>query len=108
MDTFSSELSTKFEQRLEALHIISEKQTWVGCIPCGPAGAQFLGNYKTMDSFAYQDDLCRSVMDVTKIVPGGVLCFLPSYGFLDKLIQRMKNIGLYDLVSKQKKIFLGI
>lgn len=106
MDTFSSELGTHFEHRLEALHIIDDSQTWVGCVPAGPDGSPFLGNFKTMDSFAYQDDLSRAILNVCKVVPAGVLCFVPSYGFLDKLIRRMQSIGVYDDIAKKKKIFL--
>jgi Fanconi anemia group J protein len=105
MDTFSSELNTRFEQRLEALHIIGEKQTWVGCLPVGPEGSTFLGNFKTMDSFAYQDDLSRAILAVCKVIPAGVLVFLPSYSFLDKLLTRMQAIGVHDEISKQKKIY---
>lgn len=106
MDTFSSELATRFDQRLEALHIISEEQTWVGCVPVGPAGAPFLGNFKSMESFAYQDDMCRAILEVTKLVPAGVLCFVPSYSFMDKLLHRMKGIGIYEQIAGRKKIFV--
>jgi Fanconi anemia group J protein len=106
MDTFSSELNTKFEHRLEAMHIIDESQTWVSCVPVGPDGTTFVGNFKTMDSFAYQDDISRAISQVTKTVPAGVLVFVPSYSFLDKLVRRMQNIGVYDEIAKLKKIFL--
>lgn len=106
MDTFSSELNAQFEQRLEALHIISESQTWVGCIPAGPEGNSFLGNFKTMDAFAYQDDLGRAILRVAKTVPAGMLVFLPSYSFLDKVVRRMQAIGIYSEIAKCKRIFL--
>lgn len=106
MDTFSSELATRFDQRLEALHIISEEQTWVGCVPVGPAGAPFLGNFKSMESFAYQDDMCRAILEVTKLVPAGILCFVPSYSFMDKLLHRMKGIGIYEQIAGRKKILV--
>ncbi|PJF18013.1 hypothetical protein PSACC_02152 [Paramicrosporidium saccamoebae] len=95
-----------FEHRLEAMHIIDESQTWVGCIPIGPDGTTFVGNFKTMDSFAYQDDISRAICQITKTVPAGVLVFVPSYSFLDKLVRRMQNIGVYDEIAKSKKIFL--
>lgn len=106
MDTFSSELACRFEQRLEALHIIDETQTWVGCVPVGPAGSTFLGNFKNMESLPFQDDLCRSLLYISQIVPGGILVFVPSYGFLAKLTQRMKNIELYEKINQRKKIFI--
>lgn len=104
MDSFASELATHFDHRLEASHIIDRKQTWVGCVPVGPSGATFLGNFKTMDSFAYQDDLAQAILGICEIVPAGVLCFLPSYTFMDKLMRRMKNTGVYQQLSRCKYV----
>lgn len=108
METFSLELGTKFEQRLEAMHIIDESQTWIGCVPNGPDGSTFIGNFKTMDAYSYQDDLARALLQIVLIVPAGVLCFVPSYGFLDKVVRRMQNTGVYEEITRRKKIFVGI
>ncbi len=108
METFASELGTPFANRLEALHVISEKQTWVGCIPVGPSGSALLAKFGTMDSYTFQDDIAAAILQIIEIVPGGVVCFLPSYAFMEKLTQRMRRAGAYERMSKIKKIYEGM
>ena len=65
-------------------------QVWVGAISRGPNGNQLLGNYQTSEQLTYQDDVGRLVRDVCATVPHGVLCFFPSYKFLEKICNRWK------------------
>ena len=39
-------------------------------------------------TFAFQDDVGRLLLHVCQVIPYGVLCFLPSYGMLSKLMDR--------------------
>lgn len=105
METFSSELGTCFENRLEALHIIDGEQVWVGALGVGPKGVELKGTFKELETFAFQDDVCQSILDICRIVPDGVLCFLPSYSFMDKLMKRMEGIGVLAQLKKLKKVY---
>lgn len=67
MDTFQSELGVKFEHQLEANHVITDKQVWVGCLGSGPTGVSLLSTYKMTESWAYQDEIGRLVLDVCKV-----------------------------------------
>jgi Fanconi anemia group J protein len=64
MDTFQSELGVKFEHQLEANHVISDKQVWVGCLGSGPTGSSLLATYKFTEQYAFQDEIGRLVLDV--------------------------------------------
>lgn len=103
MGTFSSELGTSFRQ-LEAQHVIDKSQTWIGCLPKGPSGIDLLGNYSNMDTFAYQDDICEAIDAICRTIPAGVLCFVPSYAFMEKLQRRLKASGVGDSLNKIKEI----
>ena len=105
METFQSELGTKFEHQLEANHVIADKQVWVGSLGYGPTDVNLLMNYKTCETFAFQDELGRLVLDVCKAVPYGVLCFLPSYTILNKLWYRWIESKLVDKINVYKKVF---
>jgi Fanconi anemia group J protein len=59
-----------------------------------------------METLQFQDELGRAMLDICKRVPYGVLCFLPSYAFMEKLINRMKAVGFYDKLAEMKRIFL--
>lgn len=63
-------------------------KVWVGSISRGPRGCALLGNYRTSETYAYQDDIGELLLGVCETVPYGVLCFLPSYKSLEKLTKR--------------------
>lgn len=105
MDTFSSELDCSFDNRLEALHIIDDDQVLITCLPRGPSNTALIGNFHTMDSLAFQDDISNGLKDICEIVPGGVVCFVPSYSFMEKLKKRMIDIGVMGKIESIKKVF---
>ncbi|KAI8880305.1 hypothetical protein K501DRAFT_191579 [Backusella circina FSU 941] len=104
MNTFESELETKFAAKLEANHVISSSQVWVGTIPAGPNNISLKGTYTNMESFQYQDDLGEALYQILDVVPFGVLCFFSSYGTLDKLTERWKLTGIMEKMEKKKLI----
>ena len=106
MDTFQSELGVKFEHQLEANHVISDKQVWVGCLGSGPTGTSLLATYKCTEQFAFQDEIGRLVLDVCSTIPYGVLIFVPSYSLLNKLSNRWNETGMSKKIMQYKKIFL--
>jgi hypothetical protein len=67
MDTFQSELGIRFEHTLEANHVISDKQVWVGCLGSGPTGVNLLSTYKFTEQYSYQDEIGRLVLDICKV-----------------------------------------
>lgn len=104
MDTFASELKVSFPVRLEAMHIIEKSQVFASVLPTSRSGLSFTGIYKNMESFEFQDELARAIFDICCIVPFGVVCFLSSYSFMDKLIKRMQSTGMYEQISAIKGI----
>ncbi|XP_067119100.1 Fanconi anemia group J protein homolog [Centruroides vittatus] len=104
MTTFQSELEVEFPICLEANHIVSKSQIWVGSIGCGPTGTVLKAVYNEIDTFAFQDELGRVVLNICQIVPCGVLCFFASYSTMEKLINRWKLTGMWDEIDVVKKI----
>ena len=62
----------------------------MGAISEGPGRTPLVGTFQTAESFVYQDDVGGVVLRVCQTVPFGVLCFLPSYAALDRLVNRWK------------------
>ncbi|CAO3639856.1 unnamed protein product [Cunninghamella echinulata] len=106
LDTFATELETNFSSNVEANHVIHPSQVWISSIPVGPNGVTLKGVYSSLESFQYQDDIGESIFSIINAVPFGVLCFLPSYSTLHKLINRWKSTGIYDQMESKKKIFI--
>lgn len=105
MDTFQSELGVKFEHTLEANHVISDKQVWVGCLGSGPNNVPLLSTYKYTEQLTYQDEVGRVVLDICRTMPYGVLLFVPSYSLLNKLLTRWNETDCSKKIKDYKEIF---
>ena len=105
MVSFSSELGLTFPIQLEAAHVISDHQVWVGSIGAGPNGQQLQATYQNTNTLNFQDDLGKLVLAICKVVPYGVLCFFTSYKMLEKLCERWENTGLLEELRQVKAIF---
>lgn len=85
------QLGASFPVKLEAPHVVNvKKQVWAGAISHGADGSLLQATYKHADTAAFQDSVGQSVVAVCKVVPDGVLMFLPSYSMLDRLMTRWK------------------
>ena len=60
-------------------------QAWVGGISHSVRGVALDGRYRSAETFQYQDALGDSILRLMRVVPDGMLCFLPSYTLLDKV-----------------------
>ncbi|KAJ1971713.1 hypothetical protein H4R35_005102 [Dimargaris xerosporica] len=106
MNTFMSELQTAFPLMLEANHVIQPNQVWVGAIPVGPANQLLKGVHATVNTLEYQDDIGRAILRICQETPHGVLCFMPSYGLIDKMVSRWSVTNLYTQLEEVKDVFL--
>ncbi|KAM7443565.1 Fanconi anemia group J protein [Porites harrisoni] len=104
MDTFSSELGVKFPIQLEANHVIANSQVWVGTLSTGPSGTAINASFHSAETFTFQDEVGKMVLNVCETVPHGVLCFFPSYNMLDKLSKRWQSTGLWSKLMDRKII----
>ncbi|XP_058270088.1 Fanconi anemia group J protein isoform X1 [Hemibagrus wyckioides] len=104
MGSFSSELGLKFSIQLEASHVISKSQVWVGTIGAGPQGRRLCATFQHAETFNFQDEVGALLLKVCQTVSRGVLCFLPSYKMLDKLRDRWMNTGLWEKLEEKKAV----
>ncbi|XP_038223216.1 ATP-dependent DNA helicase DDX11-like [Zerene cesonia] len=51
------------------------------------------------------DEVGRILRNVCSIVPGGVVCFLPSYSYEQVVYDHMKVTNVIDAISKKKTVF---
>jgi len=102
MTSFSSELGIKFPIQLEANHVIANSQVWVGTLSAGPSGSAINASYRSAETFTFQDEVGKMVLNICETVPHGVLCFFPSYNMLDKLSKRWQSTGLWSKLLDRK------
>ncbi|KAF9974140.1 Fanconi anemia group J protein [Actinomortierella ambigua] len=106
MDSFASELQTKFALTLEASHVIDDSQVWAGAFSCGPGQRVIKGIYQFNRTFEYQDEIGDALERIAEVVPNGVLCFVVSYQMVEDLTRRWRDTGLLDRLSKLKQFFV--
>lgn len=104
LGSFQSELGIPFQITLEANHVINSENLWVGSIGRGPSNNILNGNFQNSSTFSFQDDIGSLVLKVCTLIPHGVLCFLPSYSMLDKLVNRWQVTGLWNKLLGKKVI----
>ncbi|RKP20840.1 DNA repair helicase, partial [Rozella allomycis CSF55] len=105
MNTFAGELGVEFPLRLEGKHVIEKNRVWVGVNPFGKNGGLLHGTFKNTETLEYQDEIGKIILEIVEKVPFGVLCFVTSYSFLDKVLERWKNTGILEEIKKRKYIF---
>ena len=104
MLTFASELEVRFPITLEANHVIDRKQVWAGSIGFGPTGHSLNATYHNSNSYGFQDEVGRLILNICSRVPHGILVFLPSYKLLNDLITRWQSTGLWTSLFEKKAI----
>jgi hypothetical protein len=63
-------------------------QLWVGALGSGPSGRELQACYRLTEMSDFKQELGNTILQVCKVIPYGVLCFLPSYGLLETLRQQ--------------------
>ena len=53
------------------------------------------------------DSLGQALASLCNVVPAGVVCFFPSYAYLDHVHQRWTATGIAARISKRKKVGLA-
>lgn len=63
----------------------------------GPSGKSFNFTFHQRGTDEQLDELGRLMTNVCKLVPGGVVCFLASYGYLDQArATKTRTIGTLE------------
>ncbi|XP_031207121.1 Fanconi anemia group J protein isoform X3 [Mastomys coucha] len=104
LKSFSSELGVTFSIQLEANHVISNSQVWVGTVGSGPKGRNLCATFQHTETFEFQDEVGMLLLSVCQTVSQGILCFLPSYKLLEKLRERWIFTGLWHSLESVKTV----
>ncbi|XP_025926106.1 ATP-dependent DNA helicase DDX11 isoform X3 [Apteryx rowi] len=71
----------------------------------GPSNQQLEFTYQRRDLPQMMDELGRILCNVCNVVPGGVVCFFPSYEYEKQVYTHWKKTGLLTRLATKKKIF---
>nr|CAD7194019.1 unnamed protein product [Timema douglasi] len=101
-----SELGIPITVVLENPHIIKRNQVCVGILSKGPDGTPLNSSYNTRNDPKYITSLGRSILNLTRIIPHGMLVFFPSYPIMKNCHEKWQNEGIWSKIAEIKAIFV--
>ncbi|XP_071966943.1 regulator of telomere elongation helicase 1 isoform X3 [Engystomops pustulosus] len=106
LTSFTMEMQIPFPVTLENPHVIEKHQIWVGVVPQGPDGAQLSSAFDRRFSTDYLSSLGKTIGNIARVVPHGLLVFFPSYPVMDKSLEFWKENGLSSRIDDVKPMFV--
>uniref|UniRef100_A0A7S4UFP6 ATP-dependent helicase C-terminal domain-containing protein n=4 Tax=Ditylum brightwellii TaxID=49249 RepID=A0A7S4UFP6_9STRA len=85
-------------------HVIPPSNVLTVCLSSGPTSTKLDFRHSSRSSDAVCDELGRTLLNLSAVVPSGLIVFLPSYSYEDHLVNRWKKIGLLDQLSRKKSV----
>jgi hypothetical protein len=117
LESYALELGLSFPNRLENPHIISEHQIHVRVIGRGVSKKLLNSSYERRQDAEYYIELGNTLASLSRIIPGGMLIFFPSYGVMETAIERWggpcssrstnQNSGLSNFFAKRQRQGIG-
>jgi chromosome transmission fidelity protein 1 len=87
-------------------HVVSPNNLFMASLSHGPSNKPLELSYKVRNSYETIDELGRTIMNISFIVPGGMVCFLPSYEYEHTCFTRWTQIGIISKIeSRCKHVF---
>ncbi|NWU94568.1 DDX11 helicase, partial [Upupa epops] len=86
-------------------HVIPPENILPIILCSGPSNQQLEFTYQTRDQPHMMDETGRILCNLCNIVPGGVVCFFPSYEYEKQVYAHWEKMGLLTRLSAKKKIF---
>ncbi|GCB64645.1 hypothetical protein scyTo_0014798, partial [Scyliorhinus torazame] len=108
LSSFTSEMQIPFPVSLENPHVIDKHQIWIGIVPKGPDGTQLSSAYNQRFSPQYMSSLGKTMVNLSRVVPNGLLVFFPSYPVMDKSLEFWKEQGISNRIEEIKPIFVEV
>ncbi|XP_069808452.1 regulator of telomere elongation helicase 1 isoform X2 [Dendropsophus ebraccatus] len=106
LGSFTMEMQIPFPVSLENPHVIDKHQIWVGIVPQGPDGAKLSSAFDRRFSPDYLSSLGKTVGNISRVVPHGLLVFFPSYPVMDKSLEFWRENGLTSRIEDVKPMFV--
>ncbi|KFQ34678.1 Regulator of telomere elongation helicase 1, partial [Merops nubicus] len=106
LSSFTMEMQIPFPVCLENPHVIDKHQLWVGIIPKGPDGAVLTSTYERRFSEDYLSSLGKTIGNLVRVVPHGLLVFFPSYPVMDKSLEYWREHDFARRIEEVKPMFV--
>ena len=107
MDLLQKSLGIPFGVVLENSHVIDPlKQVKIGVVCSGPNRVALNGSYQNKANPNYINDLGNLVINVSHVVPEGMLLVFHSYSQMFTVIKDWTDSGIYNRINREKSVFV--
>ncbi|XP_063237432.1 regulator of telomere elongation helicase 1 homolog isoform X2 [Bacillus rossius redtenbacheri] len=106
LNALVKELCIPVPVTLENPHVIRPSQVCVGIVEAGPDGVPLDSSYHNRDNQAYVSSLGRTILNLSRLIPHGLLVFFPSYIAMRKCQEAWQKDGLWTRICNYKHIIV--
>ncbi|XP_037935516.1 ATP-dependent DNA helicase DDX11 [Teleopsis dalmanni] len=86
-------------------HVVSSDAVLPFVVANGPTGRQLCFNFTQRGNQDMMTELGMILQNICNVVPAGVVCFLPSYEYLDEVYAHFERNKVLASISQKKCIF---
>ncbi|EDV92448.1 ATP-dependent DNA helicase DDX11 [Drosophila grimshawi] len=86
-------------------HVVPPDAVLPFVLPAGPTGTKLCFSYTQRTSFAMLNELRMVLQNLCSVLPAGVVCFLPSYDYLETVYAHLEQSGALQRIGQRKRIF---
>uniref|UniRef100_A0A3B4Y0Q6 Regulator of telomere elongation helicase 1 n=1 Tax=Seriola lalandi dorsalis TaxID=1841481 RepID=A0A3B4Y0Q6_SERLL len=106
LSSFTSEMRIEFPVCLENGHVIERDQIFVSIIEQGPDGIHLSSAFDRRFVPENMASLGKTVANLSRVVPHGLLVFFPSFPLMEKTIEFWRANGHADRIENIKPMFV--
>ncbi|XP_027015139.1 ATP-dependent DNA helicase DDX11 isoform X2 [Tachysurus fulvidraco] len=86
-------------------HVIPPENILPIILCTGPSGKELEFTFQTRDTPQMMEETGRVLSNLCNVVPGGVVCFFPSYEYERRILGHWESNGVLQRLAAKKKIF---
>ncbi|KAM3870578.1 ATP-dependent DNA helicase DDX11 [Diretmus argenteus] len=86
-------------------HVIPPENILPIVLCSGPSGQELDFTFQNRDAPRMMDETGRILSNICNVVPGGVVCFFPSYEYSRRIVSHWEASGALARLANKKKIF---
>ncbi|GAB5355246.1 hypothetical protein AAMO2058_000189300 [Amorphochlora amoebiformis] len=88
----------------ECGHVVPPSHILARAVPKGPTGKALRFTFRSRSSNEILDELGRTILNLSKIIPEGFVIFFPSFGYKDAVAKRWKSTGVANDIGSRKPV----
>ena len=105
IDGMESELKCSFKVKLEGAHVIDKRQVHFGILTSSifDNKEEFIFSANNRNNIQMINNLGKTIVELCKVTPGGILVFFSSYGVMEDFIKKWEKSKIISEISRYKE-----